>query len=107
MITQAAKFEQPYDQEEGNTKLTGVIDCVDTGAVWEFKCVAELNETHILQLCLYKFLYETNTHNASNTRYRLFNVLDGETIEIVADYETIKKITMTLIKTKEDGSSVV
>lgn len=61
-VSNDAMFECRIDMENvpelGNRKLIGYIDCVDGDNIYEFKCTKELEDTHILQLALYKYILE-------------------------------------------------
>lgn len=66
----------------------------DTVRIWEFKCVKELNNEHILQLADYAWLFQKN-HPMVRAYYYLLNILDDTLIEIVVspyDSENLNKI---------------
>src|SRR4029078_8299907 len=72
-------------------KLMGSIDCLDGNNVWEFKCVRELNEEHMLQLALYKYILEIENQNKvrESHKYYLFNIVDNNTIRLESSLEEL------------------
>ena len=85
------KFEYPITYENDNIIINGVIDCIDyvNKIVWEFKCVSELNEKHILQLTVYMNILINNKDIDNSYKFYLCNMLSGEIIEIKYDEKSI------------------
>lgn len=61
--------------------------------IYEFKCVDELKEEHILQLAIYSYLYELNLYNLlgdeeyekfPDNKYYLFNIVKDQIVEVKA-----------------------
>jgi superfamily I DNA/RNA helicase len=87
--------------------ISGRLDCISTedttNIIWEYKCVSQLTNSHILQLALYAFLLEGTAPihpQASCNKYKLFNLLSGQIIEISADTCTYENIACALINNK-------
>lgn len=63
-IGESAVFERPFmvedEPELAGHALQGDIDCIDGNNIWEFKCVQQIDDIHVLQLALYAYLYEKN-----------------------------------------------
>ncbi|KAE9976029.1 hypothetical protein BLS_002279 [Venturia inaequalis] len=51
-------------------------------AIWEIKFVSRLSLEHVIQACVYAYLWCTRTKSSSPPRIILFNVRDGEKWEI-------------------------
>lgn len=56
-IGESARFEAAVSRQLDALKVNGYIDCIDGDTVWELKCVDALKDQHVLQLCVYAFLY--------------------------------------------------
>lgn len=67
---------------ENGFKFTihGAIDCITKDTIYEFKCISEFNEEHILQLAIYSAI-DILLHDR-NLKYKLFNILTCETWEL-------------------------
>lgn len=74
-ISKRAIFEETFMHTDKNLlldrKLVGRIDCIDSKNVWEFKCVRELKNEHIIQLALYAYLVETSERRKHNCNIEL------------------------------------
>lgn len=75
-LSQDAIFEVPHSKSFNKIKINGIADCIDQNTLWEFKCAAYLDETHILQLALYSFIFN------SISKFKLFNIITGEVITV-------------------------
>jgi hypothetical protein len=58
------------------------IDSKDV-SIWEIKFVAELSYQHVVQACVYAYLWSNKHKRETPPRISLFNVRDGEKWEIV------------------------
>lgn len=100
--------------------MTGYMDGIYKNNIWEFKCVQELHQTHLLQLAVYAFMHEqiSNCKNMvydrttgdyynlvefdklvpekSDNVYRLFNCRTGEIWTL--EYENILEIMNILFE---------
>lgn len=85
-----------------NRKLTGYIDCIDNKTIWEFKCVAKLDNDHILQLAIYMYQFYKNYPSDITKEYQfyLFNILDNNIIEIKSDINRLTQMVQLLITHK-------
>jgi hypothetical protein len=81
--------------------IIGVIDIVDhdQNTIYEIKCVSNLTEIHILQLALYMYLWKNN-HQDPLTKFKLYNVIDDEEIEINSDLERLENMVDLITLTK-------
>jgi len=90
-------FEERLETEIHGRRLVGVIDAIDatTNKVYEFKCTACLKQEHYLQLACYMYLL----HKPMLTYY-LYNILSDELQKITTDRDTLEKIIIYLIDSK-------
>jgi len=98
-ISKNANYEKKLEYtnltlfKNNKKSLSGVIDCIDGNKVWEFKCVNELDENHILQLGIYAFLLYHNNLQKKNklienlTKYdtSIYNFIENEIITFQVD----------------------
>ena len=81
-----------------NRKLTGYVDCIDKNNVYEFKCVAKLENTHYLQLAIYAYVISTLKKEKYN--YYIYNILTDELTKIEFVYEDLVSMIEYLINEK-------
>lgn len=93
-ISKNSKFEVRASREINEKKLIGRIDCLDGNNLYEFKCVGELRNEHILQTALYLWLY-----NNEKSAF-LFNILSGELLEISCPDIQLREMVITLLDAK-------
>lgn len=75
--TSAADSKQKKKkQSTGKIKSAGV-------SIWEIKFVAQLSLEHVIQACIYAYLWSTKHKRVTPPRIILFNIRDGEKWEIV------------------------
>lgn len=80
--------------------IHGYIDCVDVSenTVYEFKCVQQITNEHILQLAVYMYMWEREKR--TNSRYILYNICTDEQIELKSTFENVEDLVVTLIRSK-------
>lgn len=108
-ISENATFEVKCSVFDINTtcnrKLIGYFDCIDNNNLWEFKCVKELTNEHLLQLAFYMYMNETtNKNNTKNYNYYLFNILNGERLQIKSDLNRLSKMVKFIIDYKYNNN---
>lgn len=99
-ISNESEFEVYKEKEVLNMNINGCIDCIDKGNVWEFKCVSEIDKTHLLQLAVYMYLDE------GNGSYKIMNILSEEIIEITTDSTRLKQLVEYLVYMKYSNNVV-
>lgn len=101
-----ARFEVYVCTTEPKINISGYIDCVEGLNVWEFKCVNELDDSHVLQLVLYKYLLENGNssywededeRDGIYDNYYLYNVLTDELLKIEISEGDCKYVYKTLV----------
>jgi hypothetical protein len=81
-------YEGTLSTSEGNSQIhngeqdTARIDSKEV-SIWEIKFVAELSHQHVIQACVYAYLWSNEHKRETPPRIILFNVRDGEKWEIV------------------------
>lgn len=78
--------------------IAGFIDCIDhtSKTIWEFKCVSNISDLHILQLTMYAYI---SKQQFPDYRYKILNLLSGEVLEVQEiQFENIDEIILDIIK---------
>lgn len=111
IIGQNANYEvevsiNNYDNE-GNI-IKGFIDCIDEKNFYEFKYVTEIKDEHVLQLCLYIFMFANNKNIKTDEELQkynffIFNIRYDHIIKINTSLEKLKNIYDTVINIKLNG----
>lgn len=70
------KNEQRYDS------LSAYIDIINGNKIYELKFVNELKDEHILQVCLYAYLYYTEYKAADCPEFYLYNIRNNNKLRI-------------------------
>lgn len=73
VLNKDCKFEHHVCKDN----IEGRIDLLNGDEIWEFKCVSNLDDSHIIQTVLYQYLL-----GKENTTGYLFNILTNEIIKI-------------------------
>ena len=83
----------------GTVELTARTDCIDKKTLWEFKCVASLQNEHLLQLVVYAWIWEKcMKEKYGEKKYKILNIKTGEVrqLQYLAYYiEEIMSILFT------------
>jgi hypothetical protein len=96
-ISNNAIFEEKIEIENKNElinrRLIGYIDCIDNNNIYEFKCVKQLENIHILQLAIYMYIKETHIYDKYIVQNEINkqNILDFE-LQIKKNNEKITKL---------------
>jgi len=90
-------FEESVDIVYSGNLIIGEIDCIDltNKIVYEFKCTKDLTVSHMIQLCIYMYIYGMEDY-----RYRLFNIFTNEIREISSTRENLGEMIKILIEHK-------
>ena len=93
---QSQKNKKPSQRVE-NISYSGIIDCINGNNVYEFKCVSKLQPEYIIQLALYKYLYESNRDDNTVRNYYLYNILSDELWTFDCSCDNLKEMAKHLI----------
>lgn len=88
-------FEKVISRKIQTYKISGSIDCVTKSTIWEFKCTSSIDESHILQLAIYKWINNNNLK-----KYKLYNPLLDELIVIDTPNDVIEEIILRILEFK-------
>jgi hypothetical protein len=80
-------------------RLTARVDLVTSKFVYEIKCTTQLTVEHMLQLCIYAWIWRTLCHLPPR-EFKLLNIRSGQRYRLEADDETLCKIAHTLLQNK-------
>lgn len=83
-----------------NRIINGYADCIDiqNKNLFEFKFTEKINDEHIIQTAIYKFIMESNGNKDFN--FYLFNIKTEEMIEIKGEYEKLKEMIKYILYCK-------
>ena len=106
-LNKDTEYEVLIVNEENSIDICGAIDCISGNNIYEFKCVDILDNTHILQLALYMYLYENDIRYKDTTlpkiimnNYYLYNILTDEMISIKSNLDNLQEMVNYLINEK-------
>ena len=73
-----------YDVPEfGKYYINGRLDAINLTSIWELKCVDSLQIEHLLQLCLYSWMWnQIMTEYYGSRKFFIINVRTGEVLEL-------------------------
>ena len=77
--------------------------------MWEFKCVTEIDNTHIIQLAIYMYMIETTDNNNGeevSNNYFIFNILNNQILEINSDIGRLKQMLSLIFESKYGNKQV-
>lgn len=81
------------------------VDVVSTSAVWEIKCVSQLTVDHMIQLCVYAWIWSALERPPK--AFRLFNVKTNTQITLDASDEQLDDILFHLVSGRDKDSSAI
>ena len=100
-LNEQGNFEVPItlegDDETLHKDITGRMDYQDYKDVYEFKCVQELDDSHFMQLAIYKYLSEKKNKIFN---YYLYNIFTDELYKLTSNHEDLKKMIKILISNR-------
>lgn len=94
--------------DENNNILMGFIDCINGNDIYEFKYVEKLKDEHILQLCIYIYLFCINNNiktdeDLNKYNFYIFNIKYNQILKICSSVENITNIYNKIIEIKKNG----
>ena len=100
--SQFEKFYQIINRPElYNRRLKGYVDCIDSNSMYEFKCVNQLNNEHVLQTLMYMYLIKCNDLTTyDKCTFYLYNIINDHKIEISCDEKVLDNIVNILMFNK-------
>ena len=108
---QVPLYEEHVDifNSDSDQRFCGYIDCYDvqTDVVYEFKCTNAIDDHHIIQTVLYRYMMDLmipDVTYTTKTSY-IYNMKTNECVEITASHETIKGIIDRILRFKNSNTS--
>ena len=101
-------YEQGIDFYDSSFKrlFVGFIDCYDivTDTVFEFKCTNTIENTHIIQTLVYRYMVDVSTPDTMYTSKTssIYNMKTNERVDITASHETIRSIIENILQSKNN-----
>ncbi len=85
----------------GTIDIYGRIDAVDTDTLWEFKCVSNITNEHLLQLVVYSWIWNKcmKENNGSKT-FKILNIRTGELRKMKYENYIVEEIISILFNNK-------
>lgn len=87
------QFEVPVERNVAGCVLSGRLDVVVEGVIWELKCTRSLDSEHVLQTLCYQWLAAPTIRNHDT---KLYNVCTDKTIELPPAPATLDRRTEVL-----------
>lgn len=85
----------------GELEISSRIDCVDKKTLWEFKCVSELSNEHLLQLVVYAWIWEKSMKDQyGKKKFKILNIRTGEVKVLKYDNFHVEEIISILLSNK-------
>lgn len=85
----------------GELEINCRVDCVDSKTLWEFKCVSEISNEHLLQLVVYAWIWEKSMKEQfGKKKFKLLNIRTGEIQVLKYDNFHAEEIISILLSNK-------
>ncbi len=98
-ISESAEYEKELKWVMLGRKITGHLDIVNQGIIWELKCVKQLEPAHFIQIAVYAWLYQQNCNRVPELQ--VFNILTDEVVGLTFhDPDGLEELVSTLVKKK-------
>lgn len=102
---QDGTFEREIILEHNGFTISGSIDYIYKNEIWEFKCVNQLKDEHLLQLYLYGYMYYKETRNIPICK--LINIKTGEMKTFDFSRKLGRTILETLLENKKQKENII
>lgn len=84
-----------------SSNIVGHIDILTSSDIFEIKCTQQIQLEHLIQLILYKWMWNKNFASVRGPRtFKLLNVLTGECVKVNGTDQEIETIVDILLKEK-------
>jgi hypothetical protein len=75
------------------------VDALNNSAVWEFKCVDQLQLEHYLQVIVYAWLWHNAMEEKVGTRkFKIMNIRNGHLKELILNWDVINNVIDILLE---------
>lgn len=89
----------PYFEKNTRFRFTAILDIITENILWELKCTTTISIDHILQTCIYAWLWRTLYPN-DKREVKIFNIKTGEILRLNATNEDLTHIVVSILKGK-------
>lgn len=115
ILSENTVYERRVGLQIEDKKITGLIDSIDiqSGTVWEFKCVQKIEHEHVLQLVVYAYMLHQKLkrkgveHKIADMTFKIMNILSEETLELKYDEESFRKVVEILLNNKFHHEAII
>jgi hypothetical protein len=84
-----------------SSEITGSVDILTGSSIFEIKCTQSLQLEHVIQLLLYKWIWQKNFESKLGTKsFKLLNVLSGNCLTLHGTKSQIHEIANLLLSEK-------
>ena len=90
---------QPELGTDVKYRFTARLDLITQESIWELKCTQQITIDHLLQVVIYAWLWRT-INPESTKKVKIFNIKNGEVMELHATIDELTKIIIELLRGK-------
>jgi len=91
-------FLESHFGNEKRFRFHARVDVITENIVWEIKCTNKITVDHMLQMVIYKWLWDMSGNPSKE--FKIFNIKTGEQMRLEATGEQLNTIVLTLLKGK-------
>jgi hypothetical protein len=90
----------PFFKERGDIfRFSARTDLITETCVWELKCTTKISIEHMLQTCIYAWIWKT-IHPENEKEFKLLNIRTGEILKLKATDKELLEIMVLLLEGK-------
>ena len=97
-------FLETHFGNERRFRFHARVDVITDNIVWEIKCTNKITVDHMLQMVIYKWLWDMSGQLPKE--FKLFNIKTGEILRLEATGEQLNTIVLALLKGKYQDTVV-
>jgi hypothetical protein len=97
-------FLETHFGSEKRFRFHARVDVITDNIVWEIKCTNKITVDHMLQMVIYKWLWDMS--GQSPKEFKLFNIKTGEILRLEATGEQLNMMVLALLKGKYQDTVV-
>jgi hypothetical protein len=91
-------FLEPYFGEAKRFRFYGRVDLITENIVWEIKCTGKITIEHMLQVVVYKWLWDMSLNPPKE--FKIVNIKTGGVMRLESTEEELNTIMLALLKGK-------
>lgn len=89
----------PYFEPNTRFRFTAILDIITENILWELKCTTMISIDHILQTCIYAWLWRTQ-YPDDKKEVKILNIKTGEVLKLDATMEELTFIVVSILQGK-------